>query len=91
MVEQAMKDSDDKLEQRYHEPQRAAFQAEYDQQEAEFQRYIDKGVAWLKSTQRPDGSFANPENAQNAADHPALTALPITALLSGTAPEEPLA
>ncbi|WP_455886000.1 T6SS effector BTH_I2691 family protein [Pseudomonas rustica] len=42
MVEQAMKDSDDKLEQRYHEPQRAAFQAEYDQQEAEFQRYIDK-------------------------------------------------
>ncbi|MDD1991009.1 T6SS effector BTH_I2691 family protein, partial [Pseudomonas putida] len=42
MVEQAMKDSDDKLEQRYHEPQRAAFQAEYDQQEAEFQHYIDK-------------------------------------------------
>ena len=42
MVEQAMKDSDDKLEQRYHEPQRAAFQAGYDQQEAEFQRYIDK-------------------------------------------------
>ncbi|MDP9523023.1 T6SS effector BTH_I2691 family protein [Pseudomonas putida] len=42
MVEQAMKDSDDKLEQRYHEPQRAAFQAEYDQQEAEFQRFIDK-------------------------------------------------
>ncbi|CAI3802743.1 hypothetical protein GLGCALEP_03063 [Pseudomonas sp. MM221] len=42
LVEQAMKDSDDKLEQRYHEPQRAAFQAEYDQQEAEFQRYIDK-------------------------------------------------
>ncbi|BAW23910.1 MULTISPECIES: T6SS effector BTH_I2691 family protein [Pseudomonas] len=42
MVEQAMKDSDDKLEQRYHEPQRAAFQAGYDQQEAEFQRFIDK-------------------------------------------------
>ncbi|GLO07338.1 TPA: hypothetical protein QEM76_004916 [Pseudomonas putida] len=42
MVEQAMKDSDDKLEQRYHEPQRAAFQAGYDQQEAEFQHYIDK-------------------------------------------------
>ncbi|MFF7065174.1 T6SS effector BTH_I2691 family protein [Pseudomonas sp. NPDC008258] len=42
MVEQAQKDSDDKLEQRYHEPQRAAFQAEYDQQEAEFQGYIDK-------------------------------------------------
>ncbi|WP_258910094.1 T6SS effector BTH_I2691 family protein [Pseudomonas putida] len=42
MVEQAMKDSDDKLAQRYHEPQRAAFQAEYDQQEAEFQRFIDK-------------------------------------------------
>jgi len=44
MVEQAQKDSEDKLEQRYHEPQRAAFQAEYDQQEAEFQRYIDKGA-----------------------------------------------
>jgi hypothetical protein len=42
MVEQAMKDSDDKLEQRYHEPQRAAFQAGYDQQEAEFQHYINK-------------------------------------------------
>ncbi|ERT15541.1 hypothetical protein O162_29245, partial [Pseudomonas putida SJ3] len=42
MVKQAMKDSDDKLEQRYHEPQRAAFQAGYDQQEAEFQRFIDK-------------------------------------------------
>ncbi|MFK0095862.1 T6SS effector BTH_I2691 family protein [Pseudomonas sp. NPDC090592] len=44
MVEQAQKDSDDKLEQRYHEPQRAAFQAEYDQQEIEFQGYIDKNT-----------------------------------------------
>ena len=47
----------------------------------EIQLAIDKGVAWLKTTQRPDGSFANPESDQNAKDHPALTALPITALL----------
>ncbi|MFB4403637.1 hypothetical protein, partial [Pseudomonas inefficax] len=38
----AQQESDERLEQRYHEPQRAAFQAEYDQQEREFQRYIDK-------------------------------------------------
>ncbi|RII76902.1 T6SS effector BTH_I2691 family protein [Pseudomonas monteilii] len=44
MVEQALKDSDDKLEQRYHEPQRAAFQAEYEAQEIEFQDYIDKNA-----------------------------------------------
>ncbi len=47
----------------------------------EIQLAIDKGVAWLKTTQRPDGSFANPESAQNAEDHPALTALPLTALM----------
>ncbi|MEN5038425.1 T6SS effector BTH_I2691 family protein [Pseudomonas sp. TWI929] len=42
MVEEAQKASDKRLEERYHEPQRAAFQAEYDRQEVEFQRYIDK-------------------------------------------------
>ncbi|MFV3292542.1 T6SS effector BTH_I2691 family protein [Pseudomonas sp. NY11955] len=42
LVERAQSESDERLEERYHEPQRAAFQAEYDQQEAEFQRYIDK-------------------------------------------------
>ncbi|WP_338459100.1 T6SS effector BTH_I2691 family protein [Pseudomonas sp. TE3-3-F2023] len=42
LVERAQQESDERLEQRYHEPQRAAFQAEYDQQEREFQRYIDK-------------------------------------------------
>ncbi|APE98462.1 T6SS effector BTH_I2691 family protein [Pseudomonas putida] len=42
LVERAQLESDERLEERYHEPQRAAFQAEYDQQEAEFQRYIDK-------------------------------------------------
>ena len=47
----------------------------------EIQLAIDKGVAWLKTTQQADGSFANPESAQNAQDHPALTALPLTALL----------
>lgn len=30
-----------RLEERYHESQRAAFQAEYERQEAEYQRYID--------------------------------------------------
>ncbi|MBO2893432.1 T6SS effector BTH_I2691 family protein [Pseudomonas asiatica] len=42
LVERAQQESDERLEERYHEPQRAAFQAEYDQQEREFQRYIDK-------------------------------------------------
>jgi squalene-hopene/tetraprenyl-beta-curcumene cyclase len=45
----------------------------------EVQLAINKGLAWLKEQQRPDGSFANPENAANAADHPALTALPLIA------------
>ncbi|MCC9005125.1 T6SS effector BTH_I2691 family protein [Pseudomonas putida] len=42
LVERAQLESDERLEERYHEPKRAAFQAGYDQQEAEFQRYIDK-------------------------------------------------
>ncbi|WP_207834961.1 T6SS effector BTH_I2691 family protein [Pseudomonas sp. 43(2021)] len=42
LVERAQQESDERLEERYHEPQRAAFQAEYEQQEREFQRYIDK-------------------------------------------------
>jgi hypothetical protein len=41
LVDGKVKDSNDRLEERYHEPMRAAFQAEYDRQEAEFQRYID--------------------------------------------------
>jgi squalene-hopene/tetraprenyl-beta-curcumene cyclase len=35
---------------------------------------IDKGLAWLKSQQKPDGSWS-------VADHPALTALPVLAFL----------
>ena len=42
LVERAQQESDERLEERYHEPQRAAFQADYEQQEREFQRYIDK-------------------------------------------------
>ncbi|MFK3815168.1 T6SS effector BTH_I2691 family protein [Pseudomonas sp. NPDC089407] len=42
LVERAQLESDERLEERYHEPQRAAFQADYDRQEIEFQRYIDK-------------------------------------------------
>ena len=42
LVERAQQESDKRLEERYHEPQRAAFQADYEQQEREFQRYIDK-------------------------------------------------
>ncbi|MFJ4453091.1 T6SS effector BTH_I2691 family protein [Pseudomonas sp. NPDC089392] len=42
LVERAQQESDERLEERYHEPQRAAFQSEYEQQESEFQRYIDK-------------------------------------------------
>ena len=47
----------------------------------EIQLAIDKGLAWLKTTQQPDGSFANPESAQNSQDHPALTALPLAAFM----------
>jgi len=36
--------SDERLEHRYHEPQRAAFQAEYDRQERQFQAYIDQNA-----------------------------------------------
>lgn len=46
----------------------------------EVQLAIDKGIAFLLKQQQPDGSFANPENASGAADHPALTALPLMAL-----------
>jgi len=42
LVERAQRESDARLEERYHEPQRAAFQAEYEAQDAEFQRYIDQ-------------------------------------------------
>ncbi|WP_460415879.1 T6SS effector BTH_I2691 family protein [Pseudomonas sp. microsymbiont 2] len=41
VVEHRTRNSDERLEQRYHEPMRAAFQAEYERQEAEFQHYID--------------------------------------------------
>jgi len=37
--------SQDRLEARYHEARRAAFQAEYDSQEAQFQIYIDQHAA----------------------------------------------
>jgi squalene-hopene/tetraprenyl-beta-curcumene cyclase len=40
---------------------------------------IGKGLAWLQQQQQPDGSFANPENPATAAEHPALTALPLIA------------
>src|SRR5437763_11199845 len=40
---------------------------------------IDKGLAWLKQQQKEDGSIANPENGDPAAEHPALTALPLIA------------
>ncbi|MFJ4345188.1 T6SS effector BTH_I2691 family protein [Pseudomonas sp. NPDC089401] len=42
MVEMAQLESDKKLEERYDEPRRAAFQAEYAQEEARFQAYIDR-------------------------------------------------
>ena len=38
----------------------------------EVQMAIDKGLAYLKSQQKPDGSWSNP-------DHPALTAMPLIA------------
>ncbi|WP_409321827.1 T6SS effector BTH_I2691 family protein, partial [Pseudomonas monteilii] len=44
LVERAQLESDERLEERYDEAKRAAFQAEYDQQEAEFQGYIDKNA-----------------------------------------------
>ncbi|MFJ4345555.1 T6SS effector BTH_I2691 family protein [Pseudomonas sp. NPDC089401] len=42
VVEMSQQESDEKLEERYDEPRRAAFQAEYDQEEARFQAYIDR-------------------------------------------------
>ncbi|PYG71798.1 hypothetical protein N428_05542 [Pseudomonas sp. RV120224-01c] len=44
LVERAQLESDERLEERYDEAKRAAFQAEYDQQEVEFQGYIDKNA-----------------------------------------------
>ncbi|MFF7063720.1 T6SS effector BTH_I2691 family protein [Pseudomonas sp. NPDC008258] len=44
LVERAQLESDERLEERYDEPKRAAFQAEYEQQEAEFQGYIDRNA-----------------------------------------------
>lgn len=40
---------------------------------------IDKGLAWLKQQQKEDGSIPNPENGENAATHPSLTAMPLIA------------
>ncbi|MGC3894846.1 T6SS effector BTH_I2691 family protein [Pseudomonas urmiensis] len=40
IVDYTAQNSDERLEQRYHEPMRAAFQAEYDRQEAQYQHYI---------------------------------------------------
>ena len=54
----------------------------------EIELAIDKGLAWLRTTQQADGAFANPENAQNAQDHPALTALPLVALLRDPSRQE---
>ncbi|MBV4544453.1 hypothetical protein HU738_025705, partial [Pseudomonas sp. RW4S2] len=42
VIEMHQRESDEKLEERYDEPRRAAFQAEYDQEEARFQAYIDR-------------------------------------------------
>ncbi|MFJ4443834.1 T6SS effector BTH_I2691 family protein [Pseudomonas sp. NPDC089422] len=42
VVEMRQQESDEKLEERYDEPRRAAFQAEYEQEEARFQAYIDR-------------------------------------------------
>ncbi|WJD60058.1 T6SS effector BTH_I2691 family protein [Pseudomonas kurunegalensis] len=44
LVERAQLESDERLEERYDEAKRAAFQAGYGQQEAEFQGYIDKNA-----------------------------------------------
>ncbi len=40
---------------------------------------ISKGLAWLQKQQLADGSLANPLNAVPSTEHPALTALPLTA------------
>ncbi|MFK0311645.1 T6SS effector BTH_I2691 family protein [Pseudomonas sp. NPDC090233] len=45
VIEMRQAQSQDRLEERYHEPQRAAFQAQYDQQDAQFQVYIDHYAA----------------------------------------------
>ncbi|MFJ4157140.1 T6SS effector BTH_I2691 family protein [Pseudomonas sp. NPDC089752] len=45
LVDVRQRESDEKLEERYDEPRRAAFQAEYDQQELQFQRHIDQHAA----------------------------------------------
>ncbi|PVZ42635.1 T6SS effector BTH_I2691 family protein [Pseudomonas sp. CC120222-01a] len=45
MIEMAQLKSDEKLEERYDEPRRAAFQAEYEQEEARFQAFIDRHAA----------------------------------------------
>ncbi|MGJ7551514.1 T6SS effector BTH_I2691 family protein [Pseudomonas alloputida] len=42
VVEMRQQESDEKLEERYDEPRRAAFHAEYEQEEARFQAYIDR-------------------------------------------------
>ncbi|WP_085679871.1 MULTISPECIES: T6SS effector BTH_I2691 family protein [unclassified Pseudomonas] len=42
IVEMHQRESDEKLEERYDEPRRAAFHAEYDQEEARFQAFIDR-------------------------------------------------
>ncbi|MFK0312883.1 T6SS effector BTH_I2691 family protein [Pseudomonas sp. NPDC090233] len=42
LVDVRQRESDEKLEERYDEPRRAAFQADYDQQELQFQRHIDQ-------------------------------------------------
>ncbi|MGJ7550596.1 T6SS effector BTH_I2691 family protein [Pseudomonas alloputida] len=42
IIEKRQRESDEKLEERYDEPRRAAFQAEYEQEEARFQAYIDR-------------------------------------------------
>ncbi|CAI3806658.1 hypothetical protein GLGCALEP_04118 [Pseudomonas sp. MM221] len=44
LVERAQRESDERLEERYDESKRAAFQAEYEAQEVEFQGYIDKNA-----------------------------------------------
>ncbi|MEA3209096.1 MAG: hypothetical protein QOE70_2153 [Chthoniobacter sp.] len=45
----------------------------------EVQHAIDKGLAYLKAQQQPDGSFLNPLAPAAPAEHPALTALPLIA------------
>jgi squalene-hopene/tetraprenyl-beta-curcumene cyclase len=52
---------------------------------AETLQAITRGLDWLQHQQKPDGSFANPLNGAAAAEHPALTALPLIALQRGLA------